>query len=153
MNKTTTPAAGELFEAAPAEAGALKSLDRQIEQIYGQHGSARLLDADGHAIEIPAAALRAFRLVVRRMADGEKLALLTHEEELSTQQAAELLSVSRPHLIKLLDRGEITCHKVGTHRRVATAAVLTYRAKRDAERHEKLDELARMGEELPGGYR
>ncbi len=104
MSNTTTPTADELFEAAPTEAGALKNLDNQIEQIYGQHGSARLLDAEGNAIEIPASALRAFRLVVRRMAHGEKLALLTHGNELTTQQAAELLNVSRPHLIKLLRR-------------------------------------------------
>ncbi|HEY1687900.1 MAG TPA: helix-turn-helix domain-containing protein [Solirubrobacteraceae bacterium] len=140
------------MEAAPAEAGALKSLDRQLEQIYGRHGSARLLDVEGNAIDIPAAALRALRLVVRRMADGEKLALMTHGEELSTQQAADLLHVSRPHLIKLLDRGEIACHKVGTHRRVATADVLAYSVRRDARRDEKLDELIRIGEELPGGY-
>ena len=153
MSNTTAPLADELLEAAPAEAGALKSLEQQIEQIYGRRESARLLDEEGNAIEIPDSALRAFRLVVRRMADGEKLALLTHGEELSTQQAAELLNVSRPHLIKLLDSGEIAFHKVGTHRRVATVDVLAYRAKRDAKRHEKLDELVRMGEELPGGYR
>lgn len=154
MSSTTTkPIANDLLEAAPAEAGALRNLDHQIEEIYGRHGSARLLDGEGNAIEIPAAALRAFRLVVRRMAEGEKLALLTRGDELSTQQAAELLHVSRPHLIKLLDEGEIPFHKVGTHRRVATADVLAYRAGRAAKRHEKLDELARVSEELPGGYR
>lgn len=153
MSKTTTPTADGLLEAAPTEAGALKSLERQIEQIYGRHESARLLDSEGNAIDIPASALRAFRLVVRRMAEGEKLALLTHGDELTTQQAAELLNVSRPHVIKLLDDGEIAFHKVGSHRRMATADVLAYRARRNAKRREKLDEIIRISEELPGGYR
>lgn len=89
MSNATTPTTDEMLEAAPAEAGALKSLERQIEQIYGRHDSAQLLDGDGNAIEIPASALRALRLVVRRMADGEKLALLAHGDELTTQQAAD----------------------------------------------------------------
>ncbi len=153
MSETTIQADEQLLQAAPGEASALKSLDHQIEQIYGRESSARLLDAEGNATDIPAAALRALRLVVRRMAEGEKLALLAHGEELSTQQAAEILHVSRPHLIKLLERGEIPFHMAGTHRRVSTVDVLAYRASTDARRHEKLDELARMGEELPGGYR
>ncbi|MHB1469069.1 MAG: helix-turn-helix domain-containing protein [Solirubrobacteraceae bacterium] len=152
MSNKTTPITDELFEAVPAEAGALKSLERQIEQIYGRHDSARLLDGAGNAAEIPASALRAFRLVVRRMAEGETLALLAHGDELTTQQAAELLNVSRPHVIKLLEEGEIAFHKVGSHRRIATSDVLAYRARRNARRHEKLDELIRISEELPGGY-
>lgn len=151
---TDTPqTTDDLLQAAPDEGDAFKSLDHQIETICDRHGSAQLVDADGNATEIPNAALRALRLIVRRMAHGERLALVGHGDQLTTQQAADILHVSRPHLVKLLDRGDIPSHKVGSHRRVQTADLLAYRAKRDATRHAQLDELARISAELPGGYR
>jgi excisionase family DNA binding protein len=153
MTDTTLPATDDLFQATPDEGGAFKSLEHQIEAIYDRRGSAQLVDGKGNATEIPDAALRAFRLLVRRMAHGERLALISHGEELTTQQAADLLHVSRPHLVKLLDRGNIPSHKVGSHRRVQTADLLAYRAKRDMTRRTKLDELAHISQELPGGYR
>lgn len=153
MTNSTLQITDDLLQASPDEGDAFKSLDHQIESIFGRHGSAQLVDADGNAAEIPDAALRALRLIVRRMAYGERVALVAHGDELTTQQAADLLRVSRPHLIKLLDRGDIPSHKVGSHRRVQTVDLLAYRAKRDETRHAKLDELARISEELPGGYR
>jgi excisionase family DNA binding protein len=153
MTNTALQTTADLLQATPDEGDAFKSLDDQIEAIYGHHGSAQLVDREGNATEIPDAALRALRLIVRRMAHGERLALVSHGEELTTQQAADLLHVSRPHLVKLLDRGDIPSHKVGSHRRVQTADLLAYRAKRDAMRRAKLDELVRISQELPGGYR
>jgi excisionase family DNA binding protein len=153
MTNTTLQTIDELLQAAPDEGDAFKSLDHQIESIYGRNGSAQLVDAEGNAAEIPNAALHALRLIVRRMAHGERIALVAHGDELTTQQAADILHVSRPHLVKLLDRGDVPSHKVGSHRRVQTADLLAYRAKREARRHAKLDELARISEKLPGGYR
>jgi excisionase family DNA binding protein len=152
MSDTSIQAADDLLQIAPGEGDAFEILDHQIEAIYGRHETAQLLDAEGNATEIPDAALRALRLIVRRMAHGEKLALVSHGDELTTQQAADILHVSRPHLIKLLDRGDIPFHRVGSHRRVQTSELLAYRAKRDTMRGAKLDELARISEELPGGY-
>ena len=77
----------------------------------------------------------------------------SHGQELTSQEAAGLLGVSRPHLIKLLDRGELPFHRVGTHRRIRIEDVLEYRERRRAERKAGLDELARLSEHLPGGYR
>jgi excisionase family DNA binding protein len=71
----------------------------------------------------------------------------------SGRSSAEVLSVSRPHLIKLLDRGELSFHRVGTHRRIKIEDALAYRERRDTERRATLAELTRLSEELPGGYR
>jgi excisionase family DNA binding protein len=69
------------------------------------------------------------------------------------RSAADILVISRPHLIKLLDRGEIPFHRVGTHRRLKINDVLAYRDRRAAERDAALRELTSLSEELPGGYR
>lgn len=137
----------------PREAADLEALARQIEEIFRQHQTARLVGPDGETIDIPRSALHALKLVVAAMTRGQTVTLVPHGRELTTQQAADLLHVSRPHLVKLLDEGVIPHHKVGTHRRVPIEDVLAYREQRAATRREQLDELTRLSEELEGGYR
>jgi excisionase family DNA binding protein len=79
--------------------------------------------------------------------------VIPHDKQLTSQEAAEILSVPRPHLIKLLDRGELPFHRVGSHRRIKIGDALAYRERRDAERRAALAELTRLSEDLPGGYR
>jgi excisionase family DNA binding protein len=102
---------------------------------------------------LPASAFAALKLVVDTMARGQAITLVPHGKELTTQEAADLLHMSRPHLIKLLDRGEIPFHRVGTHRRIGIQDVLAYQDRRAQTRKAELDELAHLSEELPGGYR
>lgn len=80
-------------------------------------------------IGIPASAFHALRLVVEAMSRGQTVVLAPQEEELTSQQAADLLRVSRPHLVKLPEGGEIPFHRVGTHRRIRLEDVLAYRNK------------------------
>jgi excisionase family DNA binding protein len=98
-------------------------------------------------------ALEGLRKVVEAMSRGESVTVIPHDKQLTSQEAAEILSVSRPHLIELLDRGELPFHRVGTHRRIKIEDALAYRERRDAERRAALAELTRLSEELPGGYR
>jgi excisionase family DNA binding protein len=151
---TSTPELPEnLLRSTPAEDDAIKALRRQIDDIFREHGTARLVGPDGETMEIPASAFHALKLIVECMARGQTMTLVAHGKELTTQEAADLLHVSRPHLVKLLDDGTIPHYKVGTHRRVRIEDVLEHRAHRAGSRREKLDELTRLSEQLPGGYR
>lgn len=153
MTTSTPELPDNLLRAAPEEGDALEALRQQIDEIMREHRAARLVGPDGETLEIPASAFHALKLLVQGMARGQTMTLVPHGKELTTQEAADLLHVSRPHLVKLLHEGTIPHYKVGTHRRVRIEDVLDYRERRAARRHEKLDELTRLSEELKGGYR
>lgn len=102
----------------------------------------------GTTITLPPSALALLVGILDEMAQGNVLALLPQRAELTTQQAADALGVSRPHLIKLLERGDMPHHKVGSHRRVRLVDLLAYQRQRDAARLEALQELAEVSQEL-----
>ncbi len=153
MTTSTPQLPDNVLRAAPGEGDALEVLRRQIDDIVHARGTAQLVGPDGETMEIPASALHALALVVQGMARGQTMTLVPHGKELTTQEAADLLHVSRPHLVKLLDDGTIPHYKVGTHRRVRIEDALDYRERRASTRDAKLDELTRLSEELEGGYR
>ena len=90
--------------------------------------------------------------VLEAMAAGRGVTIIPQSAELTTAQAAEVLNVSRPFLIKLLEQKEIPHRKVGRHRRVLMEDVMTYKAAIDAEREAVLDRLAAEAQEQGMGY-
>jgi excisionase family DNA binding protein len=108
---------------------------------------AKLVGPDGTETELPGSVYEILVQAVRELVIGNGVSILPAEMELTTQRAADLLNVSRPHVIDLINRGELPHHLVGTHRRLRLADVLAYRARRDAVRRAALDELTRDAEE------
>ena len=104
------------------------------------------------ALVIPAPAMHLLSRILTAMAAGDSLALTPIQRELTTQQAADLLNVSRPFLVQLLETGEIPFHKVGTHRRVSLEDVARYKDEMKASRRKTLQELTAQAQELDMGY-
>lgn len=121
---------------------------KQIERILQLEGSQpKLVGANGEEITIPDSVYRVLRQVVHAMASGKVISIVIQEQELTTQQAAEMLNVSRPYLIKLLEQGEIPYIMVGTHRRVRFEELMKYKQQRDTKRRELLQQLVEITEE------
>ncbi|GGR34542.1 helix-turn-helix domain-containing protein [Deinococcus ruber] len=86
--------------------------------------------------------------LLSEVAQGHAVQIVPIHAELGTQEAAELLGVSRPHFVKLLDEGQLPSWKVGTHRRVKLQELLVYRERRNADRQQALQELVDLDQEL-----
>lgn len=87
-------------------------------------------------VELPAAAAEAVRHLLVELASGASVHVLADEAELTTQEAADLLGISRTYLVRLIDDGKVPAHLVGTHRRLRAADVLAYQSRRDARLHD-----------------
>jgi excisionase family DNA binding protein len=97
---------------------------------------------------LSAGAVQLLGTILTEVARGNSVAAVPVQAELTTQQAADLLNVSRPYLIKLLDEGKIPHHKSGSHRRIALRDVLDYKRNADERRERVLAELADLGQDL-----
>ncbi|MBC8072509.1 MAG: helix-turn-helix domain-containing protein [Deltaproteobacteria bacterium] len=104
------------------------------------------------SVTLPPEALRLLVEVLGHMADGSLVTVLPLHAELTTQQAAEFLNVSRPHVVRLIDDGKIPHRKVGTHRRIKMLDVLEYKRREEAEAKDALTELAAEAQKHDLGY-
>jgi excisionase family DNA binding protein len=114
----------------------------------------KFIEEDGseRAATIPATAYRLLVDILVQMSQGNAVSIVPIHAELTTQEAADLLKVSRPFLIKLLEAGEMPFHKIGKHRRIGFKDVVAYKERIDAERAAVLDELVAQAQELGMGY-
>ncbi|MNQ59555.1 MULTISPECIES: helix-turn-helix domain-containing protein [unclassified Pseudomonas] len=107
---------------------------------------------EAHNVELPTSALRLLVDILAELAAGNAVKVVPVHAELTTQEAADLLNVSRPHLIKLLECGELSYHKTGKHRRVRFAELMDYKHKRDAASEHAMALLAEQAQTLRFGY-
>jgi excisionase family DNA binding protein len=154
----TVPVSDNFETVAPTEADAL--LARESSRRLASHklGGAsvriRLVD-DGEEAEpvaVPSSALRLFLHLLAEMSQGNAVTLIPSHAELTTQQAADLLNVSRPYVVKLLEEGKIPFRTVGKYRRVRFDDVMAYKRKDDEARAKVLDQLTAEAQELGMGY-
>lgn len=151
---TLPPSSVRIGPFAPSEHDSrlARESSRRLSPYTKQDLRVRIFEGDGPDIELPAAAVQLLVHLLAQMAEGNAVTLMPIHAELTTQQAAELLGVSRPFLVKELDDRKIPYRKVGTHRRILFADLMAYKDKMDAKRHEILDELAKQAQELDMGY-
>lgn len=120
----------------------------QLKQLLSLEASqAKLVASNGEEVLIPESVYRILRQVIQAMASGQHISVVAQNRQLTTQEAADILSVSRPFIVKLLSAGEIPYIKVGTHRRIRFEDLITYKEKRDMKHGKLLDELIEMTEE------
>jgi excisionase family DNA binding protein len=147
--------------AAPTEADArlAQASSRQIAKLLRKRPRKKNLQfrvrSEGGAeevIAIPGPAFRLFADMLAEMGKGNGIALIPVHAEVTTQQAADLLNVSRPFLIEQLEKGVIPFRKVGSHRRIFFRDVMAYKQRMDRNRLKTLDELSAIDQKLGLGY-
>jgi excisionase family DNA binding protein len=108
----------------------------------------KLVGSDGEEMVLPEPMYELFRGLIPILKRGQPFFLCPAEQSLTTQEAADLLGMSRPYLKKLLDRDEIPFFRVGSHRRVKFMDLMDYRERRERERAAQMDELLAISEEM-----
>ncbi|MEM6898765.1 MAG: helix-turn-helix domain-containing protein [Pseudomonadota bacterium] len=119
--------------------------DRVQLSLCGSDGSEDEMVLPGHVVKL-------LLTVLSEMSKGNAISLIPRHQELSTQEAASILNVSRPFLVGLLEQGEIPHHKVGSHRRVRLEDVLAYKECADEQRLEALNQLTVVSQKEGMGY-
>ena len=121
----------------------------------GKRSSVRLrleVGDDAEAVAVPTSAVRLFLQVLVEMSQGNPVTLIPTHAELTTQQAADLLNVSRPYVVKLLEEGKIPFRTVGKFRRIRFDDLMAYKREDDKIRAKALEDLSALDQELGLGY-
>ena len=129
------------------EEAAIQELVNEILAGGSQGCVAYLVGPKGEMLALPESLHSVLKQAAEALARGHSVSVIVADQELSTQQTAEMLNVSRPYLIKLLEAGAMPYRKVGTHRRIEMDDVLKYRARESARRLEPIGQMAREADE------
>lgn len=120
-------------------------VDRVQLSLRGSNGETDDMVLPGHVLQL-------LLDVLSEISKGNAISLIPYHQEVSTQEAANLLNVSRPYLVGLLEQGDIPFRKVGAHRRVLLEDVMNYKERIDRQRSQTLDELAALSQQEGMGY-
>ena len=129
----------------------LKEMSNKIHAVSSPGVKIKIQETD-EFITIPKKALSLLITILSNMSEGKSVSIIPTDSEVSTQQAADILNVSRPHLIKLLENNTIPFKKVGSHRRILLRDLLTYEKSLKKIREEKLKFLSEQAQDLNLGY-
>jgi excisionase family DNA binding protein len=141
-----------------AQESALAKLSSQeLFAVLANHGEAQEFSASGqvgdsHQVTIPASALELFIEVLTQLGQGNSVRITPVHAELTTQEAADLLNMSRPTLIKLFDANALPHSRKGNRRKIAFVDVMKYKNAQDEKRLTTLDELSELDQEMNTGY-
>jgi excisionase family DNA binding protein len=126
----------------------------ELSRLLGQIPTAQRarVTLDGKDLILPRQALALLRDLLVEMAQGNAVTIVPTHAELTTQEAANILNVSRPHLVKLLEDGVLPFSKTGTHRRIRYQDLMAFRDQREIESKEALDDLVAQAQDQDMGY-
>lgn len=113
------------------------------------HGEVTVIGADHQQQSIPSPVRDVLVRILTHMEEGQAITIIPASHELTSQDAADLLGVSRQYMVRLLEGGKLPFHRAGTHRRVYLQDLMAYKKERDRQRREALDQIAR--EEVEAG--
>ena len=112
----------------------------------------KLVSDSGESVDLPDEMVSVIGDVAREMSRGYEVAVLSRQRAVTTQEAADILGVSRPYVVKLLESGQMPFHHAGTHRRVELQDVLDYKEKRDQVRRDSLRALTQESQSMGMEY-
>ncbi len=152
----TVPAASNALEPVAASGATLPQVQRLVQLVErglrDEGGQPRfsLIGPDHESAPLPPDVLLLLKQLLALLAAEEAVTVIPVHKELTTQEAANLLNVSRQYLVQLLDEGRIPFHRTGTHRRVYSKDLLAFRSRRKSERRTKLDALSQEAQDADG---
>jgi excisionase family DNA binding protein len=123
----------------------LRKIDSILED---SERSPMLVGPDGEQIALPPSLFQLLKRVVSHLSRGQAVTIIPINKEVTTQEAADILNVSRPYLVKMLEEEKIPYVTIGSHRRIPLQTLLEYKRRRDEEREQGLRELAQMSQEF-----
>ena len=134
--------------------GLARASAAELSRLLAEHPESNRarVQMDGHDMILPRQALELLKGLLVEMAQGHAVTIMPTHAELTTQEAANILNVSRPYLVKLLEDGKIPCTKVGSHRRVLFSDLMKYKQSSKEKSKAIMDELTEQAQKLNMGY-